>query len=204
MFCVDDGLVGQVVGLLDLVLCNLLFYQQQVVGDFFVWCMFFQVCDVLVVGGELWIVGNCYLGYYVKFKWLFCGVEQVVVNLKFVILKVGKQLVECCWGVYVVEYVWIVVWYFVLGWMMGQQYMVCVLVVVQLCKCVLESVVEQYWMVVLVVVQGKYDGFGSGYCGQMFEGIGGDLGYVVEQDGDGLGWVVFCCCDVGGQVVVYV
>ncbi|CAD5107917.1 methyltransferase [Zestomonas carbonaria] len=85
-----DGLAGQPVDSLDVVLCNPPFHQQQVVGDFLAWRMFQQARAALVTGGELWIVGNRHLGYHAKLKRLFRGVEQVAANPKFVVLRARK------------------------------------------------------------------------------------------------------------------
>ncbi|MNZ32013.1 Ribosomal RNA large subunit methyltransferase G [compost metagenome] len=85
-----DGLAEQPADSLDLVLCNPPFHQQQVVGDFLAWRMFVQARNALVMGGELWIVGNRHLGYHAKLKRLFRGVEQVAATPKFVVLKASK------------------------------------------------------------------------------------------------------------------
>lgn len=85
-----DGLAGQPVGSLDVVLCNPPFHQQQVVGDFLAWRMFQQAREALVPGGALYIVGNRHLGYHAKLARLFRGVEQVGANPKFVVLKARK------------------------------------------------------------------------------------------------------------------
>ncbi|MDB6144301.1 MAG: rRNA methyltransferase [Pseudomonas sp.] len=85
-----DGLAGQDMDSLDVVLCNPPFHQQQVVGDFLAWRMFQQARDALVVGGALYIVGNRHLGYHSKLAKLFRGVEQVAATPKFVILKARK------------------------------------------------------------------------------------------------------------------
>ncbi|CAH0323360.1 methyltransferase [Pseudomonas brassicacearum] len=85
-----DGLAGQEVQSLDVVLCNPPFHQQQVVGDFLAWRMFQQAREALVVGGALYIVGNRHLGYHSKLARLFRGVEQVAATPKFVILKARK------------------------------------------------------------------------------------------------------------------
>ncbi|KHL71038.1 50S rRNA methyltransferase [Pseudomonas flexibilis] len=85
-----DGLAEQPAGSLDLVLCNPPFHQQQVVGDFLAWRMFQQAKRALTPRGELWIVGNRHLGYHVKLKRLFEGVEQVAATPKFVVLRVQK------------------------------------------------------------------------------------------------------------------
>ncbi|MNG15615.1 Ribosomal RNA large subunit methyltransferase G [compost metagenome] len=60
------------------------------VGDFLAWRMFVQARNALVMGGELWIVGNRHLGYHAKLKRLFRGVEQVAATPKFVVLKASK------------------------------------------------------------------------------------------------------------------
>ncbi len=85
-----DGLAGQEMDSLDVVLCNPPFHQQQVVGDFLAWRMFQQARDALVVGGALYIVGNRHLGYHSKLAKLFRGVEQVAATPKFVVLKARK------------------------------------------------------------------------------------------------------------------
>lgn len=89
-FRAADGLADQPRDSLDLVLCNPPFHQQQVVGDFLAWRMFQQARAALVIGGELWIVGNRHLGYHAKLARLFRGVQQVAANPKFVVLKATK------------------------------------------------------------------------------------------------------------------
>ena len=71
----------------DLILCNPPFHQQNAIGDHIAYQMFKQSRQVLVKGGELWVIGNRHLGYYLTLKKLFNHVETVASNKKFVIVK---------------------------------------------------------------------------------------------------------------------
>lgn len=85
-----DGLSEQAPQSLERVLCNPPFHQQQTIGDFLAWRMFQQAHRALVVGGDLWIVGNRHLGYHLKLKRLFSRLESVAATPKFVILRAIK------------------------------------------------------------------------------------------------------------------
>lgn len=52
--------------------------------------MFNDVCCSLKYGGELYVVGNCYFDYFCKLKCVFGNCMMIVMNNKFVILKVIK------------------------------------------------------------------------------------------------------------------
>ena len=47
--------------------------------------------QVLVKGGELWVIGNRHLGYHAKLKHLFGNCEVVASNKKFTLLKALKK-----------------------------------------------------------------------------------------------------------------
>lgn len=74
----------------DLVLNNPPFHQQHNNSDAIAWNMFKDARRVLVVGGELWVVGNRHLGYHAKLKKLFGNCETRAGNKKHVILKATK------------------------------------------------------------------------------------------------------------------
>lgn len=86
-----DGLYEVPAGSLDLVLCNPPFHQQQVMNDFLALRMFRQAHRALKPGGELLMVGNRHLGYHVKLRRWFAGVEQVAAHPKFVVLRALKK-----------------------------------------------------------------------------------------------------------------
>lgn len=91
-FQVTDCLSGLPADSADLVLNNPPFHQQGqgAVGDAIAWQMFSESRDVLVQGGELWVVGNRHLAYHAKLKRLFGNCKVVASNRKFVILKATK------------------------------------------------------------------------------------------------------------------
>jgi 16S rRNA (guanine1207-N2)-methyltransferase len=74
----------------DLILCNPPFHQQYIVGDAIAWQMFKQSKITLMMGGELWIVGNRHLAYHLKLQKIFGNHTLVASNKKFVILKAVK------------------------------------------------------------------------------------------------------------------
>lgn len=89
-FQITDCLSGIPANSADLVLNNPPFHQQGAVGDATAWQMFSESRDVLVQGGELWIVGNRHLAYHAKLKRLFGNCKVVTSNRKFAILKATK------------------------------------------------------------------------------------------------------------------
>ncbi|MBT4501606.1 MAG: methyltransferase [Gemmatimonadetes bacterium] len=89
-FQVTDCLSGIPANSADLVLNNPPFHQQGAVGDATAWQMFGESRDVLVQGGELWIVGNRHLAYHAKLKRLFGNCRVIASNRKFVVLKATK------------------------------------------------------------------------------------------------------------------
>jgi 23S rRNA (guanine1835-N2)-methyltransferase len=89
-FQVTDCLSGIPPNSADLVLNNPPFHRQGAVGDATAWQMFSQSRDVLVQGGELWLVGNRHLAYHTKLKRLFGNCKVIASNRKFVILKAAK------------------------------------------------------------------------------------------------------------------
>lgn len=86
-FAVTNCLDGVPSSSADLVLNNPPFHQQQAVGDHIAWQMFQQAKQVLVPGGQLWVVGNRHLGYHAKLKRLFGSCDLVASNRKFVLLR---------------------------------------------------------------------------------------------------------------------
>ena len=74
----------------DLILNNPPFHQQHAVGDAVAWRMFNDAKRVLKKGGELIVVANRHLGYYLKLKKIFDNCETIANNKKFVILKAKK------------------------------------------------------------------------------------------------------------------
>jgi 16S rRNA (guanine1207-N2)-methyltransferase len=89
-FMVGDCLQTLAPNSRDLVLNNPPFHQQHSNSDVTAWNMFKDARRVLVVGGELWVVGNRHLGYHVKLKKLFGNCETRAGNKKYVILKATK------------------------------------------------------------------------------------------------------------------
>jgi 16S rRNA (guanine1207-N2)-methyltransferase len=86
-FRVDDCLRSVATASQDLVLINPPFHQQHSVGDAIAWQMFKDAQRVLVVGGELRLVGNRHLAYHAKLKKLFGNCETIAADSKFVILS---------------------------------------------------------------------------------------------------------------------
>lgn len=93
-FMINNVFFGVELFCFNVVFCNLLFYQKYVLMDNIVWEMFYYVCCCLKINGELYIVVNCYLDYFYKLKKIFGNCVMIVINNKFVILKVVKQ--GCC------------------------------------------------------------------------------------------------------------
>ncbi|MCP4597497.1 methyltransferase [Neptuniibacter sp.] len=89
-FLATDCLKGIKKSSCDLILNNPPFHQQNVVGDFIALQMFRESKEVLLPGGELWVIGNRHLGYHSRLKKLFGNCETVASNKKFVILKAVK------------------------------------------------------------------------------------------------------------------
>lgn len=89
-FLVNDCLTGFEKNSADLILNNPPFHQNNAVGDEVAWKMFKQSKGVLKEGGELWVIGNRHLSYYIKLKKLFGNCETIASNKKFVILKSVK------------------------------------------------------------------------------------------------------------------
>ena len=77
--------------LFDIPLCNPPFHQQNVITDHIAWQMFIDSRDLLVRGGHLVVVGNRHLGYHIKLKKLFGGVDILASDKKFVIFSTAKQ-----------------------------------------------------------------------------------------------------------------
>lgn len=78
--------------LLDLVLCNPPFHQQNTIGDFIAWQMFQDAFQSLKAGGSIRVIGNSHLGYQVKLKKLFGNSKIVATNNKFMICEARKLL----------------------------------------------------------------------------------------------------------------
>lgn len=90
VFLAGDCLQTLVPNSRDLVLNNPPLHQQHNNSDAIAWNMFKDARRVLVVGGELWVVGNRHLGYHAKLKKLFGNCETRAGNKKYVILKATK------------------------------------------------------------------------------------------------------------------
>ncbi len=90
-FFVNDALQGVAADSADLVLLNPPFHQQHAVHGNIARRMFSQAKNVLVTGGELWVIGNRHLGYHIQLKRLLRNCEVVAANKKFVILRALKQ-----------------------------------------------------------------------------------------------------------------
>ncbi len=78
--------------LLDLVLCNPPFHQQNTIGDFIAWQMFQDAFHSLKQGGSIRVIGNSHLGYQIKLKKIFGNSKIVATNNKFVICEARKSL----------------------------------------------------------------------------------------------------------------
>lgn len=87
IFQVGDGLTAVESESADLILCNPPFHQQNTVGDQIALSLFKQSQRVLRKGGELWVIGNRHLDYYINLNRLFGGHTLIASNSKFVILK---------------------------------------------------------------------------------------------------------------------
>ena len=79
------------VNLVDIVLCNPPFHQQNAITDHIAWQMFKDAKSVLQNGGQLVVVGNHHLDYPNKLKRLFGNVTTVATNQKFSILSATKS-----------------------------------------------------------------------------------------------------------------
>lgn len=89
-----DGFEGEGEGeesLIDIVLCNPPFHQQNTITDHIAWQMFQDAKRVLKKGGELRIVGNRHLDYPDKLKRLFGNCKVIASDRKFSILSALKR-----------------------------------------------------------------------------------------------------------------
>lgn len=91
-FLVNNCLEGYQGPLVDLILCNPPFHQQQAVTDHIAWQMFVDSHKALKPGGQLQVIGNRHLGYQQKLTRLFGqqNVNIVASNKKFVIFLATK------------------------------------------------------------------------------------------------------------------
>ena len=89
-FSVSDGLTDFESDSMDLVVCNPPFHQQNTLGNQIALTMFYQSKRVLRQGGELWVIGNRHLNYYIDLKRCFGGCEKIAENKKFVIWRMVK------------------------------------------------------------------------------------------------------------------
>ncbi len=88
--CFPDAMLSQASsenGLVELVLCNPPFHQQNTVSSHIAERMINQSRQMLRPSGELWLVGNRHLNYAQSLKRSFGGVRQVAANRKFVVLR---------------------------------------------------------------------------------------------------------------------
>lgn len=77
--------------LVDLVISNPPFHQNQAVTDSVAWEMFNDANRCLAAEGEIWVVGNRHLGYHTKLKRIFGNCAVVASNTKFVVLRASKS-----------------------------------------------------------------------------------------------------------------
>ena len=90
-FEVIDCLQGVAAASRDLVLVNPPFHQQHSLGDAIAWQMFRQAHQVLVEGGEIYVVGNRHLAYHAKLKKIFGNCTTLNSDSKFVVLKATRS-----------------------------------------------------------------------------------------------------------------
>ncbi|MBL4867027.1 MAG: methyltransferase [Pseudomonadales bacterium] len=95
-FVVDDCLSSLLVessttGTVDRVLCNPPFHQQKAMGKQTAHRMFQQAFELLIEGGELWVIANRHLAYHTVLKRRFGHCTLVSGNSKFVVLRSIKQ-----------------------------------------------------------------------------------------------------------------
>lgn len=90
VFMVNNGLSGLEANQFDAVLCNPPFHQQHAITDYIAWQMFNDARRCLKYGGELRIVGNRHLDYFIKLKRVFGNCETLATNNKFVVLRAVK------------------------------------------------------------------------------------------------------------------
>jgi len=89
-FCMGDGLREFETELIDLIVCNPPFHQQNTVASHIALSMFRQSHRVLKQQGELWVIANRHLGYHHNLKKLFGNIHTVAANRKFNIYRVKK------------------------------------------------------------------------------------------------------------------
>ena len=89
-FFFSDGLTAFKTESMDLIVCNPPFHQQNIVGNQTALSMFKQSIRVLRKNGELWVIGNRHLAYYIYLKQLFSECNEIASNAKFVIWQVKK------------------------------------------------------------------------------------------------------------------
>jgi 16S rRNA (guanine1207-N2)-methyltransferase/23S rRNA (guanine1835-N2)-methyltransferase len=88
--CLDEYLQNSQNELVDFVLCNPPFHQQNTITDHIAMQMFSDAKKALSNGGELIIVGNRHLDYPVKLKRMFRSVTHTANNQKFSIYTAIK------------------------------------------------------------------------------------------------------------------
>jgi 23S rRNA (guanine1835-N2)-methyltransferase len=89
--CLDNFTERAKFSVVDVVLCNPPFHQQNAITDHIAWQMFKDAKSVLQNGGQLFVVGNRHLDYPNKLKRLFGNVTMVATNQKFNILSAIKR-----------------------------------------------------------------------------------------------------------------
>jgi 23S rRNA (guanine1835-N2)-methyltransferase len=89
--CLDEFDAENDKSLVDIVLCNPPFHQQNTITDHIAWQMFQDAKRVLKKGGELRIVGNRHLDYPDKLKRLFGNCKVIASDRKFSILSALKR-----------------------------------------------------------------------------------------------------------------
>ena len=90
VFCIADGLTNFKAEIMDLIVCNPPFHQQNTIGNQLALSMFNQSFRVLRKGGKLMVIGNRHLGYHLDLKRIFGDYHEIAANKKFVIWQVKK------------------------------------------------------------------------------------------------------------------
>lgn len=92
-----EGISSDKDTIVDLVICNPPFHQQNTVTEHIAWQMFHDAFSILSHGGELRVVANRHLPHAETLKKRFGGVSVVASERKFVILSAVKKIFSV-WG----------------------------------------------------------------------------------------------------------
>lgn len=90
-FMINNALSGVEPFRFNAVFCNPPFHQKHALTDNIAWEMFHHARRCLKINGELYIVANRHLDYFLKLKKIFGNCATIATNNKFVILKAVKQ-----------------------------------------------------------------------------------------------------------------